>query len=280
MSNITHILLRVSLNIPAGMTKLKLWLPEKYLKANMEYTFYRVDGTQGATKRIESPTNPITIDVSNAGHTKYSGDMYLVFNTIKDHRFYFNVVNTNEPTYGKKDGRSFYPSSVIFESGVPLVQLSEIEVDVTKPEVNNAETVIDADKIGKTLLGQDYVSVNWYKNGFVDENQKRLHPEYANFISTLEAIRYDWMTNGEPNGLAMQIVSTPMTYGNYIGDQEGFNPGVLDCILHEALNRRGKVETLPFAKYDELVKIVKQLAQAANIENTLTSYVNDNTPID
>lgn len=147
-----------SLNIPAGMTKLKLWLPEKYLKANMEYTFYRVDGTQGATKRIESPTNPITIDVSNAGHTKYSGDMYLVFNTIKDHRFYFNVVNTNEPTYGEKDGRSFYPSSVVFESGV---QLSEIEVDV-----NNAETVIDAEKIGKTLLGQDYVSVHWYKNGF------------------------------------------------------------------------------------------------------------------
>ena len=280
MSNITHILLRVSLNIPAGMTKMKLWLPEKYLKANMEYTFYRVDGTQGATKRIESPTNPITIDVSNAGHTKYSGDMYLVFNTIKDHRFYFNVVNTNEPTYGKKDGRSFYTSSVVFEGGGPLVQLSEIEVDVTKPEVNNAETIIDAEKIGKTLLGQDYVSVNWYNKGFVDEEQKKLHPEYANFRSTLEALRYDWMTNGEPNGLAMQIANTPMTFGNYTGDQEGYNPGVLDCIIHEALNRRGKVETRPLGKYDELVKIVKQLAQAANIENTLTSYVNDNTPID
>ena len=280
MSNITHILLRVSLNIPAGMTKLKLWLPEKYLKANMEYTFYRVDGTQGATKRIESPTNPITIDVSNAGHTKYSGDMYLVFNTIKDHRFYFNVVNTDEPTYGKKDGRSFYASSVAFESGIPLVQLSEIEVDVTKPEVASAETVIDADKIGKTLLGGDYVSVHWYVNGFLNKEQKKLHPEYANFRSTIESWLYDWMTNGEPNGLATQIANTHMTFGNYESDQEGYKPGVLDCIIHEALNRNGKVETRPFGKYDELVKIVKQLAQAANIENTLTSYVNDNTPID
>lgn len=150
---------------------------------------------------------------------------------------------------------------------------------MTKPEVASAETVIDAEKIGKTLLGQDYVSVNWYRNGFVDEEQKKLHPEYADFRSTLEAILYDWMTNGEPNGLAMQISNTPMTFGNYVGDQEGYQPGVLDCIFHEALNRRGKVETRPLGKYDELVKIVKQLAQAANIENTLTSYVNDNTPI-
>ena len=122
--------------------------------------------------------------------------------------------------------------------------------------------------------------MNWYNKGFVDETQKKLHPEYADFRSTLAAIRYDWMTNGEPNGLAMQIANTPMTFGNYTGDREGYNPKHQDCIIHEALNRRGKVETLPFGKYDELVRIVKQLAQAANIENTLTSYVNDNTPID
>ena len=275
MSNITHILLRVSLNIPAGMTKLKLWLPEKYLKANMEYTFYRVDGTQGATKRIESPTNPIIIDASNAGHTKYSGDMYIVFNTIKDHRFYLNVVNTNEPTYVKKDGRSFYPSSVVFEGGVPLVQLSEIEVDVTKPDVTAAETVIDTDKIGRTLLQQDYVSTSWYVNGFVNEEQKKLHPEYANFRTTLEAIRLDYMMNGEPDGLAMELANKTQALGNYESDQPGQNPIILDMILHEALGRMGKVETLPFGKYDELVKIVKQLAQAANIENTLTIYTNE-----
>lgn len=269
MSNITHILLRVSLNIPAGMTKLKLWLPEKYLKANMECTFYRVDGTQGATKRIESPTNPITIDVSNVIHTKYSGDMYIVFNTIKDHRFYFNVVNTNEPTYGKKDGRSFYPSSVVFERGIPLIQLSEIEVDETKPEVNNAETVIDAEKIGKTLLGQDYVSVHWYKNGFVDEKEKKAHPNYASFRSTLEAFRFDWMTNGEPDGLAAQIAAYPMTHGNYESDQPGQKPNVLDMIVHEAMNHTGPVKTRPLSNYDELVRVVKQLATAANIENTL-----------
>lgn len=180
----------------------------------------------------------------------------------------------------KKDGRSFYPSNVVFEGGIPLIQLSEVEVDVTKPEVNSAETVIDADKIGKTLLKQDYVSVHWYKKGFVDEEQKKLHPEYADFRSTLDAWRYDWMTNGEPNGLAMQISNIPMTFGNYESDREGYQPGVLDCIIHDALGRRGKVESLPFGKYDELVRIVKQLAQAANIENTLTSYVNDNTPVE
>lgn len=51
-------------------------------------------------------------------------------------------------------------------------------MDETKPEVN------DAEKIGKTLLGQDYVSVYWYKNGFVDEKEKKAYPmTYGNYES-------------------------------------------------------------------------------------------------
>lgn len=152
------------------MDTLRIHLPEKYLKGENNKLYVKVKdvviGDQFFSKEFTNPTNPIEITLHKS-LSGYTGDVYIEFSTLPDFKFYFTVKNEKSSVYPEKTSKSFYPSETVFINRIPVVELTEINVDEIKENSRaDAKTVINLEEIRKGLFASSDGHYLNFENGY------------------------------------------------------------------------------------------------------------------
>lgn len=279
-----NVILNTTLDLRAGMDTLKIHLPEKYLKDENNKLYVKildaVNGDQFFSKEYTNATNPIEITLSK-NMSSYTGDVYIVFSTLPEFKFYFTVKNEKYTAYPKKTSKSFYPSDTVFINRTPVVELTEIFVDEIKENAkSDAKTVINLEEIRKGLFAnRDGKYLNYAKG--IDGIGDGTSSLGADMETTIQYYFFRDLFNNEPGGLFQSIFdnnrmigsnadyknpskkSENVTFYDYLiykltEKYQGFYNNIEDDLLSKVCKRQ-----------DELVRVVKLLAASANIEHKL-----------
>lgn len=276
-----NVILNTTLDLRAGMDTLRIHLPEKYLKGENNKLYVKVKdviiGDQFFSKEFTNPTNPIEITLHKS-LSGYTGDVYIEFSTLPDFKFYFTVKNEKSSVYPEKTSKSFYPSDTVFINRIPVVELTEIKVDEIKENSRaDAKTVINLEEIRKGLFANSNGQYMNFQNGY---NGVGSHP--GDWQTALEYNTIVGLLNSEPDGTWVRILDT----ANMRGAAQGYkkeslkseNVSLFDFIIFELAKKYFNYDynaiedhalSRLFKQNDELVRVVKQLATAANIEHNL-----------
>jgi hypothetical protein len=279
-----NVILNTTLDLRAGMDTLKIHLPEKYLKGENDKLYVKildvVNSDQFFSKEYTNVTNPIEITLSK-NLSSYTGDVYIVFSTLPEFKFYFTVKNEKSTVYPKKTSKSFYPSDTVFINRTPVVELTEIFVDEIKENAKaDAKTVINLEEIRKGLFANSDGKYLNYANG-IDGIGDGTSSRSADMETTIQYYFFRDLFNNEPDGLFQSIFdnnrmigsnadyknpskkSENVTFYDYLTYKltekyQGFYNNIEDDLLSKVCKRQ-----------DELVRVVKLLAASANIEHKL-----------
>lgn len=283
-----NVILNTTLDLRAGMDTLKIHLPEKYLKGENNKLYVKildvVNGDQFFSKEYTDAKNPVEITLSK-NLSGYTGDVYIIFSTLPDFKFYFTVKNEKSTVYPEKTSKSFYPSDTVFMNRIPVIELTEISVDEIKENNRaDAKTVINLEEIRKGLFANTDGKYLNYQNGY-DGVSSGNHP--ADMKTTITYYILQQLFDSEPSGLFQSVFDI----NNMIGDNADYKKaskksdmvtfydylvfkltqkyqGHYTEIEDDLLSRVCKIQ-------DELVRVVKQLSATANIEHTLDNPFNE-----
>lgn len=275
-----NVILNTTLDLRAGMDTLKIHLPEKYLKGENDKLYVKVKdiiiGDQFFSKEFTNPTNPIEITLHKS-LSGYTGDVYIEFSTLPEFKFYFTVKNEKSTVYPEKTSKSFYPSETVFVNRIPVVELTEINVDEIKENSKaNSETVINLEEIRKGLFASSDGHYMNFENGY---NGVGSHPG-----SWWTAIEYNMITemlNSESDGAWVRLLESARMRGSAQEYKKASlkqdNVRFFDFIIYKLAEKYfgmyNEIEddalSRLFKQHDELVRVVKQLAATANIEHKL-----------
>ena len=283
-----NVILNTTLDLRAGMDTLKIHLPEKYLKGENNKLYVKVKdvviGDQFFSKEFTNPTNPIEITLHKS-LSGYTGDVYIEFSTLPEFKFYFTVKNEKSSVYPEKIAKSFYPSDTVFINRIPVVELTEIKVDEVKENSRaDAKTVINIEEIRKGLFANSDGQYMNFENGYGGVGS---HP--GDWQTSLEYNTIVGLLNSEPDGTWVRILDK----ANMMGAAQGYkkeslkhdNVTLFDWVVFKLANKYfgdinfNSIEdhalSRLFKQNDELVRVVKQLATAANIEHVLDNPFNE-----
>lgn len=277
-----NVILNTTLDMCAGMDTLKIHLPEKYLKGENNKLYVKVKdiviGDQFFSKEFTNATNPIEIKLHRSP-SGYTGDVYIEFSTLPDFKFYFTVKNEKSSVYPEQTTKSFYPSDTAFINRVPVVELTEIKVDEIKENAKaDAKTVINLEEIRKGLFATPEGKYLNFENGYSGIGS---HP--GDWTTALEYNTLVGLLNSEPDSTWTRILDNAQMRGAMQGYKKeslkSENVSFYDYIIFKLTQKyQGDINfnsiednllSRVIKQHDELVRIVKQLATAANIEHTL-----------
>lgn len=285
-----NVILNTTLDQRAGMNTLRLYIPEKYLKGTVYAHVYQIlDNRQIWSKELRDSKNPIEITLRK-NDDNYTGDVYLTLSSLPDFKFFFTIKNEGFSKNIPKNAKSFYPSDTVFIDRIPVVELSEIDVDEIADNAKaDAKTVINIEEMKKSMFG-DYTGkfedLHNYDpsdmNDFTIDN-----PSEGTFETAVEYLAWNGILNTENDGMWRRWLSdAKMTNSNlrYKNDPNknnlstyeriklwdyfvylltnGYSVEGDENIEHHILGRIVR-------EHDEMKRIVKQLAATANIEHTL-----------
>ena len=282
-----NVILNTTLDLRAGMDTLKIHLPEQYLKGDDNKLYVKVKdvviGDQFFSKEFTNATNPIEIKLHKS-LSGYTGDVYIEFSTLPEFKFYFTVKNEKSSVYPEKTSKSFYPSETVFINRIPVVELTEINVDeinvdeIKENSRDDAKTVINLEEIRKGLFANSDGQYMNFENGYIGVGS---HP--GDWQTSLEYNTIVGLLNSEPDGTWTRLLDN----ANMRGSMQGYkkeslkhdNVTLFDWIVFKLANKYfgdihfNEIEdhalSRLFKQHDELVRVVKQLAATANIEHTL-----------
>jgi hypothetical protein len=293
-----NVILNTTLDMRAGMDTLKLYLPEKYLK-NDHDTLYITIGTvlgnnQIFSKEIKNATNPIEITLKNNIVNGYTGDVCLSFNTLEGFKFFFTVKSEGSSSSKTYNSKSFYPSETIFINKIPNIEITEVEVDeIVGNNKLDAKTVINIEELKKNMFGSSEGKFeNLHNFDPSDMNDFTIdNPVEGTFETAVEYLAWSGILNAENDGMwSRWLYDAKMMNASirYKGDKHkadysnyeriklrdylvynltnGYSVEGDNNIEHDILARIVR-------EHDEMKRIVKQLASASNIENTLDKIV-------
>lgn len=275
-----NVILNTTLDLRAGMDTLKIHLPEKYLKGENNKLYVKVKdiiiGDQFFSKEFTNATNPIEIKLHKS-LSGYTGDVYIEFSTLPDFKFYFTVKNEKSTVYPEKTSKSFYPSETVFINRIPVVELTEINVDEIKENSKaSAETVINLEEIRKGLFASSDGQYLNFENGY---NGVGSHP--GNWWTAIEYNLITEMLNSEPDGAWVRLLEPARMRGaaqeykkaSLKSDNVRFFDFIIYKLAEKYFGIYNEIEddalSRLFKQNDELVRVVKQLAATANIEHKL-----------
>lgn len=277
-----NVILNTTLDLRAGMDTIKIHLPEKYLKGENNKLYVKVkdiiNGDQFFSKEFTNATNPIEIKLHKS-LSGYTGDVYIEFSTLPDFKFYFTVKNEKSSVYPEKTSKSFYPSDTVFINRIPVVELTEIKVDEIKENAKaDAKTVINLEEIRKGLFATPDGKYLNFENGY-----SGLGSYPGDWTTALEYNTIVGLLNSEPDSTWTRILDNAQMRGAMQGYKKeslkSHNVSFYDYIVFKLTNKyQGDINfnsieddllSRVIKQHDELVRIVKQLAAAANIEHTL-----------
>lgn len=281
-----NIILNTTLDMRAGMDTIKVHVPEKYLK-NDHNTLYAnvktaLNNQQIWSKEIKNATNPIEITLAKPVVAGYTGDVYLTLSTLEGFKFFFTIKNEKSSASKPYNSKSFYPSDTLFINKIPNVELSEIDVDeISGNDKTSAKAVINKEEIEKTLLaGPDgkFQNIQNFVEGYYNNDER-----YAGTFDTgMEDLVWWGILNPEPDGMWQRWLGKATMTGSvckYKDDPTHKNVKLSDMFTYWLTqnehwsvmeeNILGRV----IREHDEMKRIVKQLASASNIENTLDKVV-------
>lgn len=275
-----NIILNTTLDLRAGMDTLKIHLPEKYLKGENDKLYVTVKdviiGDQFFSKEFTNPTNPIEITLHKS-LSGYTGDVYIEFSTLPEFKFYFTVKNEKSTVYPEKTSKSFYPSETIFIDRIPVVELTEINIDEIKANSKaNAETIINLEEIRKGLFASSDGHYLNFENGYDGVGSSP-----GNWWTAIEYNLITEMLNSEPDGAWVRLLEPARMRGaaqeykkaSLKSDNVRFFDFIVYKLAEKYFGRYNEIEddalSRLFKQHDELVRVVKQLAATANIEHKL-----------
>lgn len=277
-----NVILNTTLDLRAGMDTLRIHLPEKYLKGENNKLYVKVKDVvisdQFFSKEFTNPTNPIEITLHKS-LSGYTGDVYIEFSTLPDFKFYFTVKNEKSSVYPEKTSKSFYPSETVFINRIPVIELTEINVDEVKENSRaDAKTVINLEEIRKGLFANPEGQYLNFENGYSGVGS---HP--GDWTTALEYNTLVGLLNSEPDSTWTRILDNAQMRGAMQGYKKeslkSANVSFYDYIVFKLTNKyQGDINfnsiednllSRVIKQHDELVRIVKQLAATANIEHTL-----------
>lgn len=279
-----NVILNTTLDLRAGMDTLRIHLPEKYLKGENNKLYVKVKdvviGDQFFSKEFTNPTNPIEITLHKS-LSGYTGDVYIEFSTLPDFKFYFTVKNEKSSVYPEKTSKSFYPSETVFINRIPVVELTEIDIDEIKENSKaNAETVINLEEIRKGLFANSDGKYLDYING-PDGVGDGTKSQYADMKTTITYYIISQLLDSEPSGLFQSILDVNNMIGNNADykkeskkhDMVTFYDYLVYKLTSKYQGHYTEIEDDLLSRVcktqDELVRIVKQLAATANITHKL-----------
>ena len=275
-----NVTLNTTLDMRAGMDTLKIYLPNKYLKGENDKLYVKVKdiivGDQFFSKEFTNPTNPIEIKLHKS-LSGYTGDVYIEFSTLPEFKFYFTVKNEKSTVYPEKTSKSFYPSETVFINRIPVIELTEINVDEIKENSKaNAETVINLEEIRKGLFASSDGHYMNFENGY---NGVGSRP--GNWWTAIEYNLITEMLNSEPDGAWVRLLESARMRGaaqeykkaSLKSDNVRFFDFIIYKLAEKYFGMYNEIEddalSRLFKQHDELVRVVKQLAATANIEHKL-----------
>lgn len=275
-----NVILNTTLDLRAGMDTLKIYLPNKYLKGENDKLYVKVKdiiiGDQFFSKEFTNPTNPIEIKLHKS-LSGYTGDVYIEFSTLPEFKFYFTVKNEKSTVYPEKTSKSFYPSETVFINRIPVIELTEINVDEIKENSKaNAETVINLEEIRKGLFASSDGHYLNFENGYDGVGS---HP--GNWWTAIEYNLITEMLNSEPDGAWVRLLEPARMRGaaqkykkaSLKQDNVRFFDFIIYKLAEKYFGMYNEIEddalSRLFKQHDELVRVVKQLAATANIEHKL-----------
>lgn len=275
-----NVILNTTLDLRAGMDTLRIHLPEKYLKGENNKLYVKVKdvvvGDQFFSKEFTNPTNPIEITLHKS-LSGYTGDVYIEFSTLPDFKFYFTVKNEKSSVYPEKTSKSFYPSETVFINRIPVVELTEINVDEIKENSRaDAKNVINLEEIRKGLFASSDGHYLNFENGY---NGVGSHP--GNWWTAIEYNMITEMLNSEPDGAWVRLLESARMRGaaqeykkeSLKHDNVRFFDFIIYKLAEKYFGMYNEIEddalSRLFKQNDELVRVVKQLAATANIEHKL-----------
>lgn len=275
-----NVILNTTLDMRAGMDTLKIYLPNKYLKGENDKLYVKVKdiiiGDQFFSKELTNPTNPIEIKLHKS-LSGYTGDVYIEFSTLPEFKFYFTVKNEKSTVYPEKTSKSFYPSETVFINRIPVIELTEINVDEIKENSKaNAETVINLEEIRKGLFANSDGHYMNFENGY---NGVGSHP--GNWWTAIEYNLITEMLNSEADGAWVRLLESARMRGaaqeykkaSLKSDNVRFFDFIIYKLAEKYFGIYNEIEddalSRLFKQNDELVRVVKQLAATANIEHKL-----------
>lgn len=272
------------MDLIAGIDTLRIHLPEKYLKDEKNKLYVKVKdiviGDQLFSKEFTNPTNPIEITLHKS-LSGYTGDVYIEFSTLPDFKFYFTVKNEKSSVYPEKTSKSFYPSETVFINRIPVVELTEINVDEIKENSKaDSKTVIDLEEIRKGLFANSDGKYLDYANG-PDGVGSGTRSQYADMKTTITYYIISQLLDSEPSGLFQSILDVNTMLGNNADykkeskkhDMVTFYDYLVYKLTSKYQGHYTEIEDDLLSRVcktqDELVRIVKQLAGTANIMHKL-----------
>lgn len=275
-----NVILNTTLDMRAGMDTLKIYLPNKYLKGENDKLYVKVKdiivGDQFFSKEFTNPTNPIEIKLHKS-LSGYTGDVYIEFSTLPEFKFYFTVKNEKSTVYPEKTSKSFYPSETVFINRIPVIELTEINVDEIKENSKaNTETVINLEEIRKGLFASSDGHYMNFENGY---NGVGSRP--GNWWTAIEYNLITEMLNSEPDGAWVRLLESARMRGSaqeykkasLKSDNVRFFDFIIYKLAEKYFGMYNEIEddalSRLFKQHDELVRVVKQLAATANIEHKL-----------
>ena len=293
-----NVILNTTLDMRAGMDTLKIHLPEKYLKDSNNRLFVRVsrllDDRQIYTADIKDAKNPIEITLKKNLVEDYTGDVYITLSTLEDFKFFFTVKSEGQTYIKPYNSKSFYPSDTVFINRIPVVELSEIEVNEIKDNAKlDSKTVINIEEMKKNIFGNNNGKFeNLHNFDPSDMNDFTIdNPVEGTLETAIEYLAWNGILNTEPDGMwSRWLYDAKMTNASmrYKGDEHksdysnyeriklrdylvysltnGYSVEGDNNLEHDLLARIVR-------EHDEMKRIVKQLASSANIEHALDKPV-------
>ena len=289
MVNTKNIILNTTLDLRAGMDTLKIHLPEKYLRDESNKLLVKVkdilNGDQFFVNEIREATNPIEITIDKSLVT-YTGDVYVEFSTLPDFKFYFTVKNESSTVYPEKTSKSFYPSDTVFINKIPVVELTEINVDeILENNKATAKAVINKEEIGKTLFAGpngNYTNIENVIEGHVDGTGSH----NGTLETSIENFALKGILSHDPDGMWTRWLSSAFMTGSSCRYKSDNSPSPRPVSLSDVVStwlingETSRPEENPIGNMirehnllvkenKELKRVVKQLATSAGIENTI-----------
>jgi hypothetical protein len=293
-----NVILNTTLDMRAGMDTIKVHVPEKYLK-NDHNTLYAnvktaLNDQQIWSKEIKNATNPIEITLAKPVVAGYTGDVYLTLSTLEGFKFFFTIKNEKSSASKPYNSKSFYPSETVFINKIPNIEITEVEVDeIVGNNKLDAKTVINIEELKKNMFGSSEGKFeNLHNFDPSDMNDFTIdNPVEGTFETAVEYLAWNGILNAEADGMwSRWLYNAKMMNASirYKGDKHkddysnyeriklrdylvynltnGYSVEGDNNIEHDILARIVR-------EHDEMKRIVKQLASASNIENTLDKVV-------
>ena len=293
-----NVILNTTLDMRAGMDTLKIHLPEKYLKDSNNRLFVRVarllDDRQIYTADIQNAKNPIEITLKKNLVEDYTGDVYITLSTLEDFKFFFTVKSEGQTYIKPYNSKSFYPSDTVFINRIPVIELSEIEVNEIKDNAKlDSKTIINIEEMKKNIFGNNNGKFeNLHNFDPSDMNDFTIdNPVEGTLETAIEYLAWNGILNAEQDGMwsrwlyDAKMTNASMRYKGdaHKSDYSNYERIKLRDYLVYSLTNGYSVEgdnnlehdllARIVREHDEMKRIVKQLASSANIEHTLDKPV-------